>query len=155
MSTPPLPKKRYKSFEYQTSTVWKSDRRGCIASDGKPDLDVASPPEFKGVAGVWTPEDLFVAAIDICQMTTFLAFAARADVQLVSYRSAAHGHLEFDGGGYRFTKVTLKPKITVTGGTERTAVERIVNEAHIQCLVGRSVNTAIDVIPEIVEDPDQ
>ena len=155
MSTPPLPKKRYKSFEYQTSTVWKSDRRGCIASDGKPDLDVASPPEFKGVAGVWTPEDLFVAAIDICQMTTFLALAARADVQLVSYRSAAHGHLEFDGGGYRFTKVTLKPKITVTGGTERTAVERIVNEAHIQCLVGRSVNTAIDVIPEIVEGPDQ
>jgi organic hydroperoxide reductase OsmC/OhrA len=152
MSTTPVPKKRYKSFEYKTSTVWKSDRTGSIASDGKPDLDVASPPEFKGVAGVWTPEDLFVAAIDICQMTTFLAFAARADVQLVSYRSAAHGLLEFDGGGYRFTKVTLKPKITVTGATEKTEVERIVHEAHTQCLVGRSVSTAIEVIAEIVKD---
>jgi organic hydroperoxide reductase OsmC/OhrA len=151
MSTQPIPKKRYKSFEYKTSTVWESDRKGVLASDGKPNLDVASPPEFKGVAGVWTPEDLFVAAIDICQMTTFLAFAARSELQLVSYASKAEGLLEFDGGGYKFTKVTLRPKITVTGGTEQTEVERIVHQAHEQCLVGRSVNTTVEVMPEIVQ----
>jgi organic hydroperoxide reductase OsmC/OhrA len=151
MSTPPAPKKRYKSFEYRTSTVWKTERTGVIASEGKPDLSVASPPEFKGVAGVWTAEDLFVAAIDICQMTTFLAFAARSDLQLVSYVSKAEGLLEFDGGGYRFTKVTLRPRITVADGTEKTQVEQIVHQAHTQCLVGRSVNTTVEVIPDIVQ----
>lgn len=151
MSTPPAPKKRYKSFEYRTSAVWKAERTGVLASEGKPDLSVASPPEFKGVAGVWTPEDLFVAAIDICQMTTFLAFAARSDLQLVSYASKAEGLLEFDGGSYRFTRVTLRPRITVADGAERTQVEQIVHQAHTQCLVGRSVNTTIEVIPDIVQ----
>jgi organic hydroperoxide reductase OsmC/OhrA len=143
------PIRRYKSFSYAVGTTWSHDRQGVLASDGKPSFDVASPPEFKGVAGIWTPEDLFVAAIDACQMTTFLALAARSGVSLLSYSSKATGLLEFAEGGYQFTKVTLEPAIGVAAGTDIETVRRLVENAHAACLIGRSVRTVIDVAPEI------
>ncbi len=39
-------------------------------------IEVATPPEFpKGIAGIWSPEHLLVAAVSSCLMTTFLAVA--------------------------------------------------------------------------------
>ncbi|MBI3191832.1 MAG: OsmC family protein, partial [Pedosphaera parvula] len=66
---------------------------------------VASPPEFKGEAGVWTPEDLFVAAVNVCTMTTFAAFAQRLNLPVLSYRCEAEGPFtlhpeEIERGGW-------------------------------------------------------
>lgn len=143
---------RHKSFTYNVKTTWSHEKIGAIDSDGKPTVTVASPPEFKGTPGLWTPEDLFVAAIDVCQMTTFLAFSSRAGIPVRAYQSAATGTLEFTQGGYRFTTVTLLPKITVEQGTDLKAVERTVHEAHASCLIGRSVSASITVVPEIVTE---
>lgn len=143
------PTKRYKTFEYTTNTTWKQNRVGIIGSNGKPALEVASPPEFKGVPGVWTPEDMFVAAIETCHMTTFLAFASRANIGLKSYESTARGTLEFDGDGYRFTKVVLTPQVVVDANTDVDQVMDIIHNAHNSCLVGRSVTTNIEVQPTV------
>ncbi len=143
---------RHKTFEYSVSTFWRHDRQGTIASEGKPLIDVASPPEFKGVPGVWSPEDLFVAAVDVCQMTTFLALATRAGLPLRSYTSSARGRLEFADGGYRFTKVVLAPRIVVGPGTEIAAVERLVENAHRMCIIGRSIQPDVSVQPTITAE---
>ena len=140
---------RHKTFEYSISTAWTRDRQGTIASDGKPAVDVSSPPEFKGVPGIWSPEDLFVAAVDVCQMTTFLALAARAGIILRSYTSSARGTLEFAEGGYRFTQVALAPHIAVGPGTDSSAVEELVENAHHMCLIGRSIQAEVSVQPTI------
>jgi peroxiredoxin-like protein len=150
MTPSPQPTTRYKTFEYTVETRWVRDRVGTLGSSGKPDVRVASPPEFKGEPGIWTPEDLFVAAIDACQMTTFLALASRASIGLLSYESHAKGILEFTEGGYRFTRVVLTPTITVVAGTDSSEVATLVENAHRSCLVGRSVRTDIAVSPEII-----
>ena len=59
-------KRSYKSFTYEDNVTWRSGRRGVVRAAGKPDLEVSSPPEFKGEAGIWTPEDLFVGALNTC-----------------------------------------------------------------------------------------
>ena len=69
------PKKAYKVFRYRNDVLWKAGRRGTISGVGKPDLDISSPPEFKGEAGFWTPEDMFLASLNTCVMLTFVAFA--------------------------------------------------------------------------------
>src|SRR5262245_32660600 len=84
---------KHKTFSYRTGVRWLGNRSGLIRSEGKPDLRVASPPEFKGEAGVWTPEDLFVAALDLCTMTTFAALTQRRGLEIVSYDSSAEGTL--------------------------------------------------------------
>jgi organic hydroperoxide reductase OsmC/OhrA len=140
---------RFKSFEYSTHTKWTGERQGVVASSGKPVISASSPPEFKGISGVWTPEDLFVAAIEMCQMTTFMSFAARREIPLKSYESRAKGTLEQDQSGYRFTHVTIEPRIVVGEGTDLATVEEAVRDAHTHCLIARSITTKVDVVSEI------
>ena len=86
--------KTYKSFHYSNSLVWDSARRGHTSAPGKPDIEIGSPPEFKGEAGVWAPEEMLVAALNSCMMLTFIAFAEGRKLAIVSYESAAEGRLE-------------------------------------------------------------
>src|SRR3990172_8352792 len=104
------PIKKYKVFCYNTSIEWKSERQGDLRSGGKEEIDISSPPEFKGIPGVWTPEDLFVASVEICTMSTFLSFGGRKNIPLKSYKSSAEGVLENVDGEYRFTSITIAPE---------------------------------------------
>jgi organic hydroperoxide reductase OsmC/OhrA len=149
-TTPQQPVKKYKTFTYHTNIQWTSDRQGMLRADGKPELNVSSPPEFKGIPGVWTPEDLFVAAVEICQMSTFLAFGIRKELPLRSYTSAAEGTLEFVDGNYRFTKIVVRPEIVVGNSWTKEQVEQLVHTAHDNCLIGNSITAEVVVEPKIV-----
>ena len=69
---------RSKVYLYHTTVKWTDHRKGTMSCEGKPNVEVATPPEFKGHEGIWSPEDLFVASANICLMTTFIAVAERA-----------------------------------------------------------------------------
>ena len=148
------PKARYKSFRYGTELEWREARTGILGSPGKRDLRVSSPPEFKGQAGLWTPEDLFVAAVESCTMTTFLALADRARLPLVSYRSTAEGLLEHSGGGFQMTEIVVRPEVRIEKATSRHEVERLLEEAHRRCLIARSIRSRVKVEPTIQVDGD-
>lgn len=143
----PEPKVKHKTFTFHTSLAWLENKAGMLSADGKPSFRVASPPEFKGEAGVWTPEDLFVAAVDICTMTTFMAFAQRLQLPIVSYTSSAEGVLEFVDGGYRFTKVVLKPYILVHTEEAVEQTQRTLHDAHESCLIANSILAEVIVEP--------
>ena len=80
---------RGKSYRYTISVRWTGERKGALTADGKPPVEVATPPEFKGHEGIWSPEDLYVASVNACIMTTFLAFAGRAGLAFEEYESEA------------------------------------------------------------------
>jgi organic hydroperoxide reductase OsmC/OhrA len=82
---------------------------GMLSSTGKPDIQVSTPPEFKGHEGIWSPEDLFVASVNVCVMSTFLALAERAGLAFMSYESDAEGRVELAEGKLQVTSVTLIP----------------------------------------------
>lgn len=144
------PTKKYKTFTYNTSLKWQQARQGKLSSDIKPSLDVSSPPEFKGIPGMWTPEDMFVASAEICTMSTFLSFGGRRNIPLVSYKSSAEGVLEFMNGKYRFTKIRILPEITVGKEWTREQVEEVVREAHGNCLIANSMTASVEIDPTIV-----
>ncbi|MDH3194323.1 MAG: OsmC family protein, partial [Acidimicrobiia bacterium] len=78
-------------------------------------IDVASPPEFGGPEGVWSPEHLFVAAVSACLMTTFQAIADLSAVHVISYSDQAIGHLQRgEDRRYRIDKITLRPRVVVS-----------------------------------------
>lgn len=135
---------RPKTYTYRTNVAWTGTRAGRLECDGKPGFRVASPPEFKGEAGVWSPEDLFVASVNICTMTTFLSFAERAKVVLHGYHSDAEGTLELVEGGFRFTRIVLRPRVTVLAGHEAQA-RQAMEEAHRKCLVSNSMRCEVVV----------
>jgi len=145
----PTPKIKHKSFSYHTSLNWVGNRAGMLHSEGKPDFRVSSPPEFKGEEGVWTPEDLFVAAVDVCTMTTFLAFAKHKKLAVHSYETQAEGRLEFVDGKYQFTKVVLRPTIVLESADETEQARKILEDAHRSCIVSNSIRTEVAIDPVI------
>ena len=57
--------------------------------DPRSALDLSSDPAFRGDATRLNPEQLVVAAASSCQLLSFLAVAARARLNVVSYTDAA------------------------------------------------------------------
>ena len=141
------PRIKPKSFTYRTSVAGVEGRSASLQAEGKPPLRVASPPEFRGVAGVWTPEDLFVAAIDVCLMLTFIGIAEKRGLQLAKYESKAEGLLEWDQHSYRFTRVIVSPTITLFDEQSIVAAREIIERAHDTCLVAKSVACEVVVEP--------
>jgi organic hydroperoxide reductase OsmC/OhrA len=148
-STTDTPRIRHKTFTYRTTLSWLGNRAGMNGSDGKPPFRVASPPEFKGEEGVWTPEDLFVAAVNTCTMTTFAAFIIKREVAVASYESEAEGTLEFADGSYRFTKVVVRPRVVAMAPATRELIEGILHDAHKACLISNSISGEVIIEPVI------
>jgi organic hydroperoxide reductase OsmC/OhrA len=141
---------RHKSFTYRTSTSWTGGSSGVLSSDGKPSLKISNPPEFRGEAGVWTPEDMFVASVEVCHMATFLSFAAKKQVGIVSYKSHANGVLEFGDGDYKFTRIVIFPTIVVANQTAEKEVYALLKEAREHCLVANSIASIVEISPTIM-----
>lgn len=136
---------RSKIYTYRTAVKWSEQKKGTISSHGKPDLQVATPPEFKGHEGIWSPEDLFVASVNVCVMSTFLAFAERAGLAFVSYRSEAEGRLELVDGKFQFTTITLKPHLTLPPGGDAGKARDLIEKAEAGCLISNSITTRVSL----------
>jgi peroxiredoxin-like protein len=141
---------RHKAFTYRTSTSWTGGKSGVLNADGKPALKISNPPEFSGESGVWTPEDMFVASVEVCHMATFLSFAARKDIPIISYKSHANGVLEFVEGDYKFSRIVIFPTVVVSGLVAEKEVHALLKEAQKHCLVANSIASIVEVSPTII-----
>lgn len=134
---------RSKSYTYHSTVQWTEQRKGVISSQGKPDVQVATPPEFKGHEGIWSPEDLFVASVNICVMSTFLAVAERAALSFKQYESEAEGRLELVDGKFQFTTIVLKPRISLNRGEDLDKAKELMTKAEANCLISNSIKTRV------------
>jgi len=145
----PEAKVRPKSWKFRNEVRWAGEKRGVLSAGERPDLEVATPVEFRGHAGIWSPEDLFVASVNACVMTTFLYYAARAGIELLDYRSEAEGTVVYEHGLLRFADVHLRPTVVVASEAARAEAERCLQQSEEHCLVSRSVAASVRVEGEV------
>jgi organic hydroperoxide reductase OsmC/OhrA len=100
---------------------------------------------------MWTPEEMFVGSVELCHMHTFLTYATRREMHIVSYESHANGVLECIDNEYRFTRIVIFPTIVVRGPLAETAeVHALLRETERHCLVANSIASIIEVSPTII-----
>lgn len=134
---------RTKIYTYRTSLKWTERKMGMLSSPGKPNVQVSTPPEFKGHEGIWSPEDLFVASVNVCVMSTFLALAERAGLAFSSYESDAEGRVELVEGKLQVTSVTLTPRITISSSEDVDKAKELLTKVESNCLISNSVKTHV------------
>jgi len=135
---------------YETNLEWETGRQGVLSAPGLDEITVATPPEFKGgVAGLWSPEHLFVAAANVCLMTTFLAIAENSKLDYASYKSSGKGKLEKVDGVVSITEIELSPEIIVKEEKDIERASRIIEKAEHHCLISNSMRTKIILNPVI------
>jgi organic hydroperoxide reductase OsmC/OhrA len=134
---------------YHTQIEWTNGKKGILSCNGKPDIKVACPPEFGGHADIWSPEDLFVGATEVCLLTTFLWLSGREELSLISYESRAHGILELGDTKPRFSTIKVNIKICISSDKDVKKVEKIFKKIKKSCLISNSINTEVIIEPEI------
>lgn len=142
-------KPKSKKFVYKTRVSWVREKKGVLSSAGKPDIEVAVPPEFGGHENIWTPEDLFVSSVNICIKTTFLYYARKNNVEFLSYESEAEGTLERVEEGFMFTEIKIMPRIRITTDSQLEKAKEIMALSEKSCLISNSIKSKVEVLPEI------
>lgn len=137
-------------YYYSTEIEWIRERNGDLSAPNLPDLIIDAPPEFKGHEGFWTPEHLFVASVNSCFMTTFVAIAENSKLDFVSLRIGANGKLEkVDGQGFMITEIILRPRLVLREARDAERALRILEKAERNCLISNSVKTKVTLQPEV------
>lgn len=141
-------KKGYKVFRFESDVSWTQEKECTVCASDKPEIKLSSPPEFKGLAGVWTPEDMFVASVNVCTLMTFLAYAKHKNLDLAGYESSVEGVLEYSNGKYRFTEITVHPHVTVKTQEEVALAQKVLQDAHDNCLITNSIVAQVKIFPD-------
>jgi organic hydroperoxide reductase OsmC/OhrA len=155
-----------KQHTYSVSVTWTGNtgsgtsrynsysRDYTVTSPGKPDIAGSSDPAFRGDPKRYNPEDLLVVALSSCHMLSYLHLAAVGGVVVTNYVDDAGGVMTQDAkGSGAFTRVTLRPKVTITASSDPAKARDLHHAAHEVCFIANSVNFPVDCEPEIVVAP--
>ena len=128
-------------------SAYERDHR--IEAAGKSPIDGSSDPAFRGDHTRWNPEELFLASLSTCHMLWYLHLCARAHICVEDYEDNAEGQMvEEVGGGGRFARVVLSPRISISIGDPERALQ-LHEEAHRKCFIANSVVCPVEVRPVI------
>jgi organic hydroperoxide reductase OsmC/OhrA len=137
-------------YVYTATVTWETEKKGTLTLEGKPDVTIATPPEFGGPEGIHSPEDLFVASLNACIMATFLTFAERTKTVFCAFKSTAKGHLEKVEGQLRFTKIVVVPTVEVPSEREKKHALHALKLVDKHCLITNSMNCVVEMHPDVI-----
>ncbi len=132
-----------------TSHYRNYERRHEISAGGqKPTIPGSSDPAFRGDSTRWNPEELLVASLSACHKLWYLHLCADAGIVLVDYIDQAEGLMDeaADGTGH-FTRVILRPEVTVAPGCDIAKARELHDLAHAKCFIANSVNFPVEDEP--------
>jgi organic hydroperoxide reductase OsmC/OhrA len=136
---------------YPVTLRWTDERRALATSaDGLPELVVGPPPAFDGMAGVWSPEHLFVLAAASCWLTTFLTMARLSSFDVVDVEVEASGDVARRADRrFHVPSIVLRPRVTIAHETDRERALRLIAKAEAGCLVHLSMRTEVALEPVV------
>ncbi len=145
---------------YQTRCTWNGSTgvgyegygrdHEISATPAAQSLALSSDPAFRGDPARLNPEQLLVMAASSCQLLSFLAVAARARLDVLSYADDAEGMMPEDDKPVRLVAIHLRPRIVLASGSaDEARVRQLVELAHRECYIANSLKTAITVEPVI------
>lgn len=141
-------KKTYRTFEFGNVVAWQSKFRGTLSASGRPIIGIGNPPAFKGTPDVWCPEDLLIGALNACLMLTFLYQMQLRRLEVVAYESSAQGTLEHSDGKYPFTRIAVRPRISLNSENDIEAARDALKQTVESCMISNSILATVQLEPQ-------
>jgi peroxiredoxin-like protein len=128
--------------KYRVSAWWTSGQTGIAKSNSAPNaIHFTAPPQFGGVEGRWTPEDLLLTALASCFTTTFHAIAGHSKFEYTDLAVEAEGTVSKTDTGYGFNEIVIRPNLTIASEENRQLAISLLHKAKTLCLISRAVAT--------------
>lgn len=130
------------------------DRAHTITADGKSAIAASADPLFRGDKTKYNPEELLVASLSSCHMLWYLHLCAEAQVVVTRYVDYPIGTMVESGeGGGQFSKVLLRPIVTVMPQSDVALAAQLHHQAHQKCFIANSVNFPVQCEPSVQLEP--
>ena len=137
-------------IQYRIKAWWSSGRTGIARTDSAPSaIHFTAPPQFGGLEGRWTPEDLLLTAVASCYTTTFRALAEYSKFEYADLEVEVHATARKADSGYRFSEIVSRPSLTLTAEAARDRANRLLQKTQELCLVARALSVAHRFEPSI------
>jgi organic hydroperoxide reductase OsmC/OhrA len=130
-------------------TVRLVDRQ--LVAPPRAPIAAGSPPQFGGSDGVWSPEELLVAAALECLWTTFEAYARHDALTVHSWSGTGVAVLEKGSPVPKFTSITLRVEMVVPESDVERA-RRLLQTAEQRCIISHALSVPVTLEP-IVRSP--
>lgn len=131
-------------YEVSVQLDDQQNAEGILTASEAPPIRVGPPPQFDGRPGHQSPEDLLLAAVASCHMTTLVALARRKSVPIKRYAANALGILEKTKEGLRFTSMRLKVEASTDVGRE-DELAKLIELAETHCIVSNSLGVKVEL----------
>lgn len=149
-----------REHDYQVTVEWTGnkgqgtenykayDRQFKVVADAKAEIAGSADPAFLGDASRWNPEEMLLASASACHKLWYLHLCAEAGISVQSYYDRAEGTM-LEARRGRFTRIVLKPQITLRAGDDITLAAALHEKAHEQCFIANSLNFPVLCEPTI------
>ncbi len=102
-------------------------------------IHFTTPPQFGGVEGRWSPEDLLLSAVASCFTSTFHALAEHSSFHFTDLEVEVQGCVNKSESGYLFSEIVIRPTVKIPSDQDRPRAERLMEKAKRLCLVSRAL----------------
>jgi organic hydroperoxide reductase OsmC/OhrA len=138
-------------YEVKVKLADEQNAEGMLESVDVPAVIVGPPPQFDGRPGHHSPEDLLLAAVASCHMTTLVALARRKGLPLKTYAVTASGTLEKTRDGLRFTSIRLHVEASTDPGREAD-LEQLIDLAENHCIVSNALRLDVELDAKVLSE---
>lgn len=126
--------------KYRTVARWSSGQTGFADSESAPvAIDFCAPPQFGGIEGYWTPEDLLLAALASCFAITFRAIAGYSKFEYTDLRVEVEGTVSKAESGYGFSEIIFRPTLTIHEEAKRDRALSLLQKTKASCLISKAL----------------
>ena len=138
------------THNHRIKAWWTSGRTGIANCDSSPSaIHFTAPPQFGGLEGRWTPEDLLLTAIGSCFATTFRVLAEYSKLPYADLEVEVSGTVQKAPSGYVFNEISTRPHLTVAPGTDQERALRLLHKTQELCLITRTLSVSHAFDPTI------
>ncbi len=133
-----------KSLEFKAKLIWDGDSGGEVKARKYKDLKLDMPVEFGGKGRYPCPDELFLAGLAGCLLTTFLYFRSKLNFHMQRFEILTSGTLSAESDGYRIAGIeaTMHAK---TNRSEKTKARRCIELTKKYCHITRTLEKAIPI----------
>lgn len=139
------------THEYPVTVTWTGGRdgNGTVKGDRSGvSSPISVPPEFQGPGNGTNPEELLASAVAACYSITFGIIAANRKLAYTNLTTNATGFVEQAGAQFTYTRILVKPTITLEAGADDAAsalAEDIAHKADMYCIITNAVRDKVKI----------
>lgn len=138
------------THEYRVEAWWTSGRTGIAKSDRTLSaIHFSAVPEYEGLEGRWTPEELLLASITGCFTTTFRTIASSLQFEFTDLEVDAVAKVHKVGSAFYFEDIQICPTLKIENFEECDRALVLLERAEDRCLISRALDVPLRFQPQV------